>query len=252
MVSPFPPEDLPLARSLRGEAVRPSSWPRRARCESDPARILSDPARILSEVKALLVLFTDGVAEVDAADGRMSGAGWALDVVRAHAHVSSAETWAGLTFRAIGPAVTSGRIADIAVDPTRRSRWYVASASGGVWKTENAGTSWTPVFDDQGSYSIGCVALDPGNPCTIWVGTGENNNQRRRRVWTCISGGPESAIDKSTDGGSTWHKITSGLPAGDTGRIGLAVSPVNPDVVCAIVEAAGAPWTPGRVPVWKK
>jgi photosystem II stability/assembly factor-like uncharacterized protein len=252
----------------------------------------------------------------------------------------SAGTWAGLTFRAIGPAVTSGRIADVAVDPTRPSRWYVASASGGVWKTENAGTSWTPVFDDQGSYSIGCVALDPKNPYTVWVGTGENNNQRalgygdgiyksldggktwartglersehiakiivhpedsntvfvaatgpawaaggdrgvykttdggktwkavlaisehtgvadlvmdprdpdvliaaahqrRRHVWTYISGGPESAVYKSTDGGGSWRRITSGLPAGDTGRIGLAVSPVNPDVVYAIVEAAG-------------
>ena len=73
----------------------------------------------------------------------------------------SADTWSGLELRGIGPAVTSGRVADIAVDPTDPKRWFVAVASGGVWKTENAGSTWTPVFDGEGSYSIGCVALDP-------------------------------------------------------------------------------------------
>ena len=76
--------------------------------------------------------------------------------------------------RSIGPALMSGRIADLAVDPVKPNTWYVAVGSGGVFKTVNAGTTWQPVFDNYGSYSIGCVAIDPGNRNTIWVGTGEN------------------------------------------------------------------------------
>lgn len=253
------------------------------------------------------------------------------------------DPYAGLTLeafhlRSIGPAVTSGRISDFAVRPGRRQEFYVASASGGVWKTVNAGTTFAPVFDNQGSYSIGCVALDPANPSVVWVGTGENNNQRsvgygdgvyksedggatwknvglkasehiggivfdprdtnivyvaaygplwsaggdrglykttdggatwtavltidehtginevhldprnpdvvyaaahqrRRHVFTQISGGPGSAVYKSVDAGKTWSKIIKGLPGGDLGRIGLAVSPVVPDLLYAIVEA---------------
>jgi len=251
----------------------------------------------------------------------------------------SADTWSGLAFRPLGPALTSGRIGDIAVDPTNPHRWFVAVASGGVWKTENAGTSWTPVFDGEGSYSIGCLAIDPKNPFVVWVGTGENNSQRsvgygdgvyrsedggkswkkvgleasehvgrilvhpeetdtvyvaaqgplwsaggdrglykttdggktwkavlaisedtgvtdvvmdprdpdvllaaayqrRRHVWTLIDGGPESAVYKTTDGGETWRKVTTGLPKEEMGRIGLAVSPADPDTVYAVVEAA--------------
>jgi len=251
----------------------------------------------------------------------------------------SAETFAGLKLRCLGPARISGRVDDFAVHPTRPWIYYVAVSSGNLWKTENAGTTFTPIFDDQGSFSIGCLALDPQNPLTIWVGTGENNSQRsvgygdgvykstdgghswknmglkdsehigmikvdprnsnvlyvaaqgplwkpggdrglykttdgsvtwtrvlnigentgvnevhldprdpnilyasayqrRRHVWTLIDGGPESAIHKSTNGGQTWDKLTNGLPKEDMGRIGLAVSPANPDVVYAIVEAA--------------
>ncbi len=251
----------------------------------------------------------------------------------------SSGTFSGLKFRSIGPALTSGRVADIAVRPDDPSTYYVAAASGGVWKTTNAGTTWTPVFDKQSSYSIGCVAIDPNNPHVVWVGSGENNSQRsvsygdgvyksvdggrkwkkmglarsehiakilidprnsnvvyvaaqgplwgpggdrglykttdggatwkavlsisentgvtdvvmdprdpdvlyaasyqrRRHVWTLINGGPESAIYKTTDGGITWNKLTSGLPSVDLGRIGLAVSPAEPDVVYAVVEAA--------------
>ena len=83
-----------------------------------------------------------------------------------------------LKFRSIGPALTSGRIADVAVDPTNRKIWYVASAAGGVWKSVNAGLSFTPVFDGEGSYSIGAITIDPKNPNVIWVGSGENNAQR--------------------------------------------------------------------------
>jgi photosystem II stability/assembly factor-like uncharacterized protein len=254
--------------------------------------------------------------------------------------VMSADTFSGLKLRNIGPAWTSGRIGDFAVDSSRPSRYYVAVASGGVWKTENAGTTWVPIFDGEGSYSIGCVTLDPNNPSTVWVGTGENNSQRsvawgdgvyrsddggtswknlglkrsehigrivvdprdsrvvyvaaqgplwgpsgdrgvykttdggrtwtavltisentgasevlidprnpdvlyasayqrRRHVWTLIDGGPESAIYKSTDAGKSWRKVEKGLPKDvELGRIGLAVSPANPDVVYAVVEAA--------------
>ncbi|HEY8231550.1 MAG TPA: hypothetical protein VIJ10_02705, partial [Vicinamibacteria bacterium] len=108
----------------------------------------------------------------------------------------SADTWAGLALRGIGPAVTSGRIADIAVDPTDKKRWFLAVASGGVWRTDNAGTTWTPVFDGEGSYSIATVAIDPRNPSVVWVGTGENNAQR--------SVGYGDGVYKSEDGGKSW------------------------------------------------
>ncbi|MFN1835191.1 WD40/YVTN/BNR-like repeat-containing protein [Balneola sp. MJW-20] len=246
--------------------------------------------------------------------------------------------WNSLEFRSIGPAFTSGRIADFAVNPDDISEFYVATASGGVWKTTNRGVSLTPVFDSQGSYSIGVVEMDPNNHNVVWVGTGENNNQRsvaygdgvyktidggkswshmglkdsehigmiaidprdsdvvyvaatgplwsaggdrglykttdggenwekildisehtgihevhldprdpdlvyavahqrRRRVFTYISGGPESAVYKSTDAGQNFRKIMKGMPGGDIGRIGLDISPANPDVVYAVVEA---------------
>lgn len=249
-----------------------------------------------------------------------------------------ASVFSGLKFRPIGPAVTSGRVNGFAIDPNDRSKYYVAVASGGVWKTVNAGTTWTSVFDNEGSFSIGAIALDPKNPSTVWVGTGEYNSQRsvgygdgvyrsddggkswknvglktsehigrividprdsnivfvaaqgplwspggerglyrtadggktwkavitisentgvtdvvmdpsnpdimyaaswqrRRHFYTLINGGPESAIWKSTDGGITWSKLRSGLPPGDLGRIGLAVSPVDPNIVYATVEA---------------
>jgi photosystem II stability/assembly factor-like uncharacterized protein len=245
----------------------------------------------------------------------------------------------GLTLRGIGPAIMSGRVIDIAVDPVKRSTWYVAAGSGGVWKTTNSGTTWTPIFDSAKSYSIGCVAVDPRDHLVVWVGTGENNSQRsvgygdglyksidggasfqrvglersehigkividprdssvvyvaaqgplwesggdrglykttdggktwkavltisdntgvtdvvldprnpdvlyaaayqrRRHVWTLIDGGPESGLYRSSDAGQSWRKINRGFPDGDKGRIGLAVSPINPDVLYATVEAA--------------
>lgn len=252
----------------------------------------------------------------------------------------SAETFAGLALRDIGPALTSGRIGDLAVDPAHKGTYYVAVASGGLFKTTNWGTTFEPVFDSEGSFSIGCVTLDPTNPLVVWVGTGENNSQRsvgygdgvyrspdggktwenvglrasehvgkilvhpkdpktvyvaaqgplwadggdrglykttdggktwkavltispktgvsdvwmdprdpevlyatayqrRRHVFTLINGGPESGIHKSTDGGTTWTKLTNGLPKGDVGRIGLAIPPAAPDTVYALVEARG-------------
>jgi photosystem II stability/assembly factor-like uncharacterized protein len=245
----------------------------------------------------------------------------------------------GLKFRHVGTALMSGRIADFAVNPNNPAEYYVAVASGGVWKTVNNGTTYTPIFDAQGSYSIGVVTLDPNNPNVVWVGTGENNNQRsvaygdgiyksedggstwqhmglkssehigsivvdpndsdivyvsaigplwskggdrglyktinggknwervlnidehtgvnevhmdprnsdvlyavafqrRRHVFTYLGGGPSSGLYKSTDAGQTWKEINQGLPKVDLGRIGLAISPANPEYIYAIVEAA--------------
>lgn len=243
----------------------------------------------------------------------------------------------GLKMRNIGPALTSGRIADIAIHPEDDNLWYVAIGSGGVWKTKNAGVTWESIFDGQDSYSIGCVTIDPNNPNIIWVGTGENVGgrhvgfgdgiyrspdagrtwkkmgleasehiskimvhpensnvvwvaaqgplwskggdrglymttdggktwkktlgdeewtgatdilmdprnpevlyaatwQRHRTVAAFMGGGPGSGIHKSTDGGLSWEKLSTGLPRSNMGKIGLAISPQDPDVIYAVVE----------------
>ena len=244
----------------------------------------------------------------------------------------------GLGFRSIGPAWCSGRISDFAVNPIHPSTYIVGVASGNVWKTENNGTTWKPIFDNYGAYSIGDVELDQSNPNVIWVGTGENNHQRalgygdgvyksvdggetftnmglknsrqiggividprnsnvvfiacegsawgpggdrglyktndggktwkkvleisentgvnnvvmdtsnpdiiyatseqrRRTHFGKIGGGPESAVYKTTDNGETWRKVMKGLPDVHIGGMGIAVSPVDPNVVYLIVEA---------------
>ena len=102
-------------------------------------------------------------------------------------------------WRSIGPAVTSGRVADLAINPNDRDNWIVATASGGVWTTKNHGLTFNPVFDGEGSYSIGCVTIDPNNSSTIWIGTGENNNQRS------VAFG--DGIYRSKDGGSSWENM---------------------------------------------
>ena len=105
----------------------------------------------------VLCLFFALVMPLDAAENEASAKGM------------SAKAFKGLTFRGIGPALMSGRIADIALHPTDLSTWYVAVGSGGVWKTTNSGTTWKSIFDDENSYSTGCVVLDPSNPETVWV-----------------------------------------------------------------------------------
>jgi hypothetical protein len=249
-----------------------------------------------------------------------------------------AKAAAALPLRSLGPGLMSGRIADIAVHPTAPGVWYVAAGSGGIWKTTNAGTTWTPIFEDQPSYSIGEITLDPTNPDVVWVGTGENVSgrhvgwgdgvyrsrdagrtwqrmglprsehigrilvdprdgnrvlvaaegplwaaggergvyrsidggatwtpvlqidentgvtdlefdpanpdvvyaaayQRRRHVWGFLGGGPGSGLWKSGDNGKTWRPLKTGLPSGDMGKIGIAVTPADPSLVYATIEA---------------
>jgi photosystem II stability/assembly factor-like uncharacterized protein len=247
----------------------------------------------------------------------------------------------GLEWRGIGPAATGGRVSDIAVarDPGRPAEIYVATASGGIFKSVNEGVSWAPVFDAAGGMmSIGAVAVATSNHAVVWAGTGEANNrqssswgdgvyrsldsganwqrmgleesrhigrvaihpsdpntvyvaavghlwgsnpergvfkttdggatwrkvlyrdentgaidvavdpkapdtiyaalyQRQRKGWGFNGGGPGSGIFRSTDGGASWVELKAGLPRGDKGRIGLAISPLNHRVVYAIVEA---------------
>ncbi|MEM6765749.1 MAG: glycosyl hydrolase [Bacteroidota bacterium] len=269
----------------------------------------------------------------------------------------SEEAFTGMKFRSIGPAFSSGRIADIAIHPQDENVWYVAVASGGVWKTQNAGTTWTPLFDEQAVYSTGCVTIDPNNPSTVWVGTGENvggrhigfgdgiyksedggkswtnmglpqsehiskiiihpNNsnkiwvavqgplwtsggergifmstdggkswsqtlgddewvgatdlavdprnpmvlyaatwQRHRTVAAYMGGGPGTGLHKSIDGGKTWKELTSGLPTSNMGKIGLAISPINPDVLYAAIEldrrTGGVYKSTDKGETWKK
>ncbi len=247
------------------------------------------------------------------------------------------EAIGALKLRGIGPAFMGGRISDIAIHPDEPSTWYVSAGSGGVWKTTNSGTTWTAIFEDQGTYSIGCLAVDPQQPSVIWVGTGESVSgrhvawgdgvyrsddggstwtntglnrsehigtiavdprnsdrvfvaaegplwssggqrgvyrtddrgatwqsvlsidddtgvtslvmapdnpdiiyaaayQRRRHVATFVGGGAGSGIYKSSDGGTTWKRLTQGLPKEPMGKIGLAVTPADPNLVFATIE----------------
>ena len=138
----------------------------------------------------------------------------------------------GLKWRSIGPAMTSGRIADFAVNPANPSEWFVGVASGHVWKTTNNGTTFQPVFDGQDVYSIGVTAMDPNNHNVIWVGTGENNHQRAL--------GYGDGVYKSADGGKSWENM--GLK--ESRQIGgIVIDPRNSDVV--FVAAEGSAWGPG-------
>lgn len=143
-----------------------------------------------------------------------------------------AKTFAGLELRPIGPALTSGRIVDLAVDPHDSRTWYIASASGGVWKTTNASTTFEPVFDHEGSFSIGCVTVDPHDSLVVWVGSGENNSQRS------VSMG--DGVYKSVDGGRSWKNV--GLKSSE--HIGkIIIDPRNSNVV--YVAAQGPLWAEG-------
>ncbi len=139
--------------------------------------------------------------------------------------------FSGLKFRSIGPAFMAGRIADIAIHPEDESTWYVAVGSGGVWKTENNGISWTPIFDKYGSYSTGCITIDPSNPSTLWLGTGENVGGRHV--------GFGDGIYRSTDGGKNWEN--KGLKNSQH-LSKIIVHPENPDVI----------WVAAQGPLWSK
>ena len=247
------------------------------------------------------------------------------------------DNFSGLKMRSVGPSLMAGRIADIAIDPNDESIWYVAVGSGGVWKTLNNGITWSPVFDNYTSYSTGCISIDPNNPNTIWLGTGENVGgrhvgygdgvyrsvdagntwknmglkdsehiskiiihpenpnviwvaaqgplwnkggergiylsedggatwtrtlgdeewvgatdllidprnpdrlyaatwQRHRTIAAYLGGGPGTAIYRSDDGGKKWIKLENGLPKGNMAKIGMALSPQNPDMIYAAIE----------------
>lgn len=137
-----------------------------------------------------------------------------------------------LKFRSIGPAFMSGRIGDVAIDQEDPNTWYIAVASGGVWKTTNAGTTFKPIFDDKPSYSIGCVTIDPSVHTTVWVGTGENNGGRHI--------GFGDGVYVSHDSGGTWkHR---GLKSSE--HISkVLVDPRNSNVVFAASQ--GPLWSPG-------
>ena len=144
----------------------------------------------------------------------------------------SDSTFKGLEFRSIGPAFASGRIADIAIHPEDDNMWYVAVGSGGVWKTVNAGVTWKPIFDSQPSYSIGCITIDPNNPHTIWVGTGENVGGRHV--------GFGDGIYKSEDDGKSWKNV--GLKSSE--HISkIIVHPENSNVIWVAVQ--GPLWASG-------
>ncbi len=138
----------------------------------------------------------------------------------------------GLKFRSIGPAWASGRIADFAVNPENHAEYYVGVASGNVWKTENNGTTFHPVFDKYGAYSIGVVKADPRDFNTVWVGTGENNHQRAL--------GYGDGVYKSVDGGKSFKNM--GLK--ESRQIGgIVIDPRNSDIV--LVACEGSAWGPG-------
>ncbi|MEE4216865.1 MAG: hypothetical protein V2I48_04600, partial [Xanthomonadales bacterium] len=139
---------------------------------------------------------------------------------------------AGMPLRSIGPALTTGRVSDFAFFPGQWQKHYVAMASGNLWKTENNGITWSPVFEHEGAYALGVVELDPRNPNTVWVGTGENNSQR--------SVGYGDGVYRSLDGGKSWENM--GL--NNSGHISMIrVHPDNSDIVW--VAAQGPLWNPG-------
>jgi len=138
-----------------------------------------------------------------------------------------------LTLRSIGPAIMGGRIDDIAAVENDPKVVYIGAASGGIWKTTNAGTTWEPLFDNESVSTIGDIALAPSDPSILYVGTGESNN-RQSSSWG-------NGVYKSVDAGRTWKHV--GLE--ETHHIGrIVVHPANPDIV--YVAAAGRLWGPSR------
>ncbi len=139
--------------------------------------------------------------------------------------------WTGIKFRNIGPSGMSGRVTSIDVDLNRPQRIFVGTASGGVWKSEDGGTSWKPIFDKNDCLSIGSIKINQNNPAEIWVGTGEGNPRNSLNTG--------NGIYKSIDGGRTWNKM--GLDNTKTIHR-IIIDRTNSDVVYA--AAMGSPWGP--------
>ncbi len=135
-------------------------------------------------------------------------------------------------FRSLGPALMSGRISDIAVDPEAPNTWYVGAGSGNLWKTINAGTTFKPIFENYGSYSIGCVTIDPNQHNTIWVGTGEAVGGRHV--------GFGDGVYRSDDGGKSFRNL--GLKESEH-IAKIVVDPTDSDVV--YVASQGPLWSGG-------
>ena len=132
----------------------------------------------------------------------------------------TADALKSLQLRSIGPGLATGRIQDIEIDPKNPSVWYVATAFGGLWKTTNRGITFTPIFDDGGSFTLCCVVIDPKDSNVVWLGTGENKSQRSAHFG--------DGIYKSTDAGATWKRV--GLAASE--HIGkILIDPRNSHVV---------------------
>ena len=126
----------------------------------------------------------------------------------------------GIELRSIGPTLTTGRVVDVKIDPRNPSVWYVVTAFGGLWKTTNRGISFTPIFDNNGVFTLCCIAIDPKDSNVLWLGTGENNSQRSSHFG--------DGIYKSTDAGKTWKRM--GLETSE--HIGdVLVDPRNSNVV---------------------
>jgi photosystem II stability/assembly factor-like uncharacterized protein len=138
----------------------------------------------------------------------------------------------GIELRNIGPALASGRIQDVVIDPRNPSVWYVASAFGGLWKTVNRGITFFPIFDGQGSFTLCCVAIDPRDSNIVWVGSGENTSQRSAHFG--------DGVYKSTDAGKNWKRV--GLTSSEhIGRI--LIDPRNSNTV--YVASQGPLWSAG-------
>ena len=152
-----------------------------------------------------------------------------LVATQINAQVPDSATLAGMAWRSIGPVNMAGRITDVEVDPRNPKVFYIAGATGGLWKTVNAGTTFIPLWENAPIASLGDIAISPSNPDIIWLGTGEDDSRNSVQ--------PGYGIYKSTDGGVTWRSM--GLEK--TQHIGrIIVHPTNPDIV--YVSALGALW----------
>src|SRR6476620_10063025 len=144
----------------------------------------------------------------------------------------TADLLKGIAFSSIGPAISTGRVQEVAIDPRSPNTWYVATAFGGLWKTTNRGTTFTPVFDEATSFTLCCVVVDPKDSNVVWLGTGENASQRSAHFG--------DGIYKSTDAGKTWQRM--GLAASE--HLGqIVIDPRNSNVV--YVAAQGPLWSAG-------